>query len=112
MPSTTSGEADIAHVKLVALASAKMFVRHPSAPVAASRLCSSPVAPSANSRPSSQVGVARGPSPPIILLKERLPPVRPQLAAGLGTVVGGHYLTVAALLDGEQPVQSAATNEA
>ena len=63
--STTRGAADMPHWRFVAPLSSRMFVRHTSAPVVASRQRSSPRPPSANTRPAAQTGVARGPVPPI-----------------------------------------------
>src|SRR5687767_8894874 len=66
--STASGAAAMPHCKLDAPLSSRMLTRQIRRPVASSSARSSPVAPCTKTRPFDQVGVARGPSPPIISL--------------------------------------------
>ena len=108
---TTSGAAAMPQCRLPRRCPSRMFVRQSTRPAASSRARSSPVAPSAKTRPSNQVGVARGPSPPIDsrnsaghALVHNSRPVR--------DVVGGDHFVRAALLDGEGASVARSTNDA
>ena len=62
--STTSGEPEMPQIGIFAPVSVAALRDHTTAPLPASRAFTMPVPPSAYTRPSCSVGVARGPAPP------------------------------------------------